>query len=60
MKDSLYIAYRFESQTKIMMSSTPKRKNISIEDKYENIQKKQKGMSTKKITSYITNSSYNE
>jgi len=31
------------------MSSTPKRKNISLEEKYEIIQAKQKGMSTKEI-----------
>ena len=34
---------------KIKMNSTPKRKNISIEEKYEIIQDKQKGMSTKEI-----------
>jgi hypothetical protein len=37
------------SQTKNKMSSTPKRKNISLEEKYEIIQAKQKGMSTKEI-----------
>ncbi len=31
------------------MSSTPRRKNISLEEKYEIIQAKQKGMSTKEI-----------
>ena len=31
------------------MNSTPKRKNISIEEKYEIIQDKQKGMSNKEI-----------
>ena len=31
------------------MSSTPRRKNISLEEKYEIIQAKQKRMSTKEI-----------
>ena len=50
----VYIANRLESQTKIKMSCTPKMKNISIEEKYEIIQAKQKGMSTKEKSTKST------